>query len=384
MHKKAYGFTIIELLIVLLVISILVSIVVVSYIGIQNRAAETRLQADLKAAAAALSTKKVATGSFPASDPSGNPPADITTSDGTTFEYSAVGDGYCLTATSSRAGVSAYRVGPGGTISKGICSGHNPNRAHMIALNCPAGFIVVPGNSHYGTSDFCVMKYEARNVGGVPTSQAAGLPWASISQTNAITVAQTACDGCRLISEAQWMTLATNLISVPSNWTGGAMGSGVMYQGHTDNSPTGAVVASSDDNDGYAETGNVAPSNQRRTLTLTNGEVIWDVSGNVWEWTSDTITGGQPGLAGETTYNYKNYTDAIQWNGFPSTSRPTGTLYPRSKGVGGIHSNPTDTTLRTFARGGAYNNATTGVLNLSTSWAPTHATGAFSFRVVKS
>ena len=26
---------------------------------------------------------------------------------------------------------------------------------------------------------------------------------------------------------------------------------------------------------------------QRRTHTLSNGEVIWDVSGNAWEWVKD-------------------------------------------------------------------------------------------------
>jgi len=25
-------------------------------------------------------------------------------------------------------------------------------------------------------------------------------------------------------------------------------------------------------------------------LTLSNGQYIWDIPGNVWEWTNDTIT----------------------------------------------------------------------------------------------
>jgi len=53
--------------------------------------------------------------------------------------------------------------------------------------DCPAGFISVPGNKRYGTEGgFCVMKYEAKYVGGVATSQTSGTPWVSITQTDAI------------------------------------------------------------------------------------------------------------------------------------------------------------------------------------------------------
>lgn len=47
MHKKAYGFTIVELLIVIVVIAILAAISVVAYTGIQNRANDSRRANDL-------------------------------------------------------------------------------------------------------------------------------------------------------------------------------------------------------------------------------------------------------------------------------------------------------------------------------------------------
>ena len=85
----------------------------------------------------------------------------------------------------------------------------------------------MPGNSYYGTSDFYVAKYEAKNVDGKAVSQAAGRPWIAISQASSIATAAAACDGCQLITDAQWMTLAENIMSVGSNWSGGSVGSGV-------------------------------------------------------------------------------------------------------------------------------------------------------------
>lgn len=48
MNKRAYGFTIVELLIVIVVIATLAAISVVAYTGIQNRANDSSVQSDLR------------------------------------------------------------------------------------------------------------------------------------------------------------------------------------------------------------------------------------------------------------------------------------------------------------------------------------------------
>lgn len=121
------------------------------------------------------------------------------------------------------------------------------------------------------------MKYEAKQVGAtnVPISQAAGTPWVNISQTDAIANSPNVagCTGCHLITEAEWLTIAQNVLSVASNWSGGVVGSGYIYSGHNDGAPNAALAADTNDANGYYGETNIV-GNQRRTLTLTNGAVI--------------------------------------------------------------------------------------------------------------
>ena len=258
-----------------------------------------------------------------------------------------------------------------------------------VVTTCPAGFIVVPGSSTYGTSDFCTMKYEAKRVGStnVPISQAAGTPWVYISQTDAIANSPNVagCTGCHLISEAEYLTIAQNVLSVDSNWSGGSVGSGYICSGHDDNAPSSALAASSNDSDGYSGTGNTSPSNQRRTLTLTNGEVIWDMAGNVWDWTSGTATGGQPGASGFAwrQWNATAGTGSLSPNPHPSYGTPAASGWTSAQGIGMIYSDSADADLRGFRRGGDWGSGgnAAGVLTLSLLSVPGATAAPFGFRV---
>ena len=116
---------------------------------------------------------------------------------------------------------------------------------------CPAGFIPVCGNPVLGTSDFCVMKFEAKNASGVATSQAAGTSWQlgpanAYSACNSLTA--TNFDGdFALISNREWMTVARAVEAVASNWSGGVVGSGHLARGHSDGLPLSYLAVTSED-----------------------------------------------------------------------------------------------------------------------------------------
>ena len=381
------GFTIVELLIVIVVIAILAVIVIVAYNGLSRKATAASLTSDLTQASKALKVYQVDNSGYPLTNDCSTSPAAssicLKSSGSATYTAFQTNNAinpqtFCLTAFNN--GIS-YRTTNDATPIEGTCSGVMAN-----GTTCPAGFIVVPGSSTYSTSDFCTMKYEAKNVGSVATSQASGTPWVSISQPNAITTSQAACSGCHLITEAEWLTIAQNVLSVPSNWSSGTVGTGYIYFGHNDNAPAGALAASSD-SDGYAGTGN-SSGNQRRTLTLTNGEVIWDMAGNVLDWTAGTSTTGQPGITGEAGYAWKEWT-AVTTNGSnPANPSPAGTNltgasgWNSGNGVGRLYSNAGETAVRGFVRGGYWaNGGSAGVLTLILDGSPSGAYGNVGFRV---
>jgi len=118
--NKQSGFTIVELLIVIVVIAILATITFVAYGGIQRSAAEATLKSDLRGASRQLDVAQIEQGSYP-DDAYVN---EIQASDDTTLEYTSEGETFCLTASSERAGTAFY-VTEGNVIEEGPCDGHD-------------------------------------------------------------------------------------------------------------------------------------------------------------------------------------------------------------------------------------------------------------------
>lgn len=320
---------------------------------------------------------------------------------GTTFNYYGISTIYTLKATKDSV---TYRM----------TQAYGPKLVTLAP--CPSGFIEVPGSSTYSTNDFCVMKYEAKcaSTGALSTgltspsagpntydnattactssnsravvSTASGYPIANISQNTASSYATSTagCTGCHLITEAERMTVAQNVSSNPANWSGGSIGSGYIYSGHNDGSPAYTLPAS-DDSNGYYGTGN-SSGNQKRTLTLTNGENIWDTSGNAWEWTSGQMTGGQPGGGSWAAREWNSVSGgSFSVSPYPSGTGITGSgSWTSSNGVGVVYSNSADGTLRGLIRGARWDDSwAAGIYTMNISAAPTYYDTTLGFRVAR-
>ena len=404
-RSRQHAFTIVELLIVVVVIAILAAITIVAYNGISGRAKDSAVRS-----AAEQVAKKIATYTLTNNDtyPATLAAAGVT-NDATTYQYTtntaASPQNFCLTATAS--GTTVHIAGSGTSMNQivpGPCPGHTGTAPTTLAdgSSCPAGYILVPGNSLFNTQSFCTMKYEAKIQGNdigttaysasmVAESRASGTPWVNISQDQAKAEATALGAGYHLMTEAEWMTIAANVLSVPSNWSGGAVGSGYIYSGHNDGAPNNALAADTNDANGYAGETNTG-GNQRRTLTLTNGQVIWDMAGNVFESTDATISGGsQPGQKSDVAYTWREWTNpSITLNGLPNLHTPDvistqAAGWSSAQGIGQLFAYYNEPTTRAYMYGGRWNDAAySGILALH--MANTTATGVTSagFRVSRS
>jgi len=122
------GFTIVELLIVIVVIAILAAIAIVAYTGIQVRAGSAVLKSDLAHAARQLGLAYASEELFPGEDGATTDGDSLSKSEGTSFQYTRSNNGaaYCLTATSNRNGVPAFMITHDNTTPReGTCPGHS-------------------------------------------------------------------------------------------------------------------------------------------------------------------------------------------------------------------------------------------------------------------
>lgn len=221
-------------------------------------------------------------------------------------------------------------------------------------LTCPTGYVKVPGNdtpglggpvytkgtrSNYdwndessvaadrGTADFCVMKYEAKDGGShIAVSVPEGLPWVFLKREDpADDDAQEACenngDNYQLIGNHHWQAIARDIESVALNFDrSGAEADYSLNYGHANDAPGGdPLPADADDMNGCSgivtngdpedDCGGVWHIN-KRTHSLSNGEVIWDISSNVAEWVRDNNSTSQ---GSDDFIQAAPYSDVLRW-----------------------------------------------------------------------
>ena len=295
--------------------------------------------------------------------------------------------------------------------------------AGSIEESCPSGYIWVPGESKYGTlPGFCTMQYVASQSGSTPVSAPGGTPWVNISQTSAIADCHAIGLGYHLMTDPEWMTIADETTALPINDLTGSQqfGTGAsdsyasagLTAGTSATNPvvsgcnwmkplsdaSNAYVASSceargtgaagtsDSNKGYWGTGSnwsgsysagAAGYSQLRTKILPNGAVIWDMGGNIWQWTDAYEYGSTEGpLPANAWTDYSAVTNYQGLNIRPDIS----TWNAATNGIGQIYSSNT-ATVYAFRRGGYWvGGSNDGVFQLNLSYAPSDAYSFIGFR----
>jgi hypothetical protein len=272
---------------------------------------------------------------------------------------------------------------------------------HLI---CPTNWVRVPGSTtaglgggvyvngtrtrHDGStrtlSDFCVMKYEMKLHDGTSivtdgdvdatgfnvnyttpgavnaVSDPTGRPWVRIQRLDIADAldAERACSNIsgtslvspasldnnfHLINNAQWQAIARDIENNSTDNTN----AGVYNRGNSDGDQSCDATFENVGNS-CADNG-ATPHINKRTHTLTNGEVIWDIAGNVWEWVIDDVDNGptsiepNPDLGVENGMEYSGLSSMVCGAGnnedcFSLTNRlmfgPNGSSLTSSDGIG--------------------------------------------------
>ncbi len=145
--NKQSGFTIVELLIVIVVIGILAAITIVAYNGIQQRAQTAALQSDLEGAAKQLAMDQVTNSAYPATVAAANNGAGLKASPGTSYSYivnnSITPVYYCLAETNTASSLTYFVNSTTNTPQVGGCSVTNlvtnPNMETDVSTYSPVG-----------------------------------------------------------------------------------------------------------------------------------------------------------------------------------------------------------------------------------------------------
>lgn len=130
---KQSGFTIVELLVVIVVIGILAAISIVAYNGVTANAEKVTVKSDLKNAHTQLELVKIETSSYPGSD------SALKKSEGTSFVYTLTADTYCLSASRTNKPAIVFHISSSNpTVTEGACPAPPSTAAACFAFSAGA------------------------------------------------------------------------------------------------------------------------------------------------------------------------------------------------------------------------------------------------------
>ncbi len=141
------GFTIVELLIVVVVIGILAAVTILSYTGISVKAHQTTLASDAHGAATVMGTDNVTNGAYASSESTANAGKGLPKSPGTSYSFHSDGTSYCITVNSSFSGVNSYYItSESPSPTPGQCAADLGATVATIAGNGTLGFANSPSS----------------------------------------------------------------------------------------------------------------------------------------------------------------------------------------------------------------------------------------------
>lgn len=147
------GFTIVELLVVIVIIGVLAAITIVSYIGVTTRATNASLQSDLKNAETLLKLDQATNEALPINLATANGGRGITASSGTIYTYTVNNNTtpqtFCMTATKNNIN---YNITQDGNLSPGICPVFNLDAGNSSSYSgMGSNWTDLSGNGNNGT-----------------------------------------------------------------------------------------------------------------------------------------------------------------------------------------------------------------------------------------
>lgn len=122
MNKSRTGFTIVELLIVIVVIAILAAIAIVAYNGLQSRAVESSMKSELGSASKKVELEYVTTNTYPADAASADSGQGLKSSSGTTLTYILRPYGACISASNPKTSKTFVVKSNAPTVQEGNCN----------------------------------------------------------------------------------------------------------------------------------------------------------------------------------------------------------------------------------------------------------------------